>query len=129
MKPEIQIPESFLPLRPDYANKYTFGSRLIIAGSKGMTGAAVLAAKAALRAGAGLVTVACPDTERAIIATALPETMTFGAYSENGAFCAESAKEILSFVKSRKFSAMLIGPGLSCTEKTTEFVKIIMENC
>lgn len=128
MKPEIQIPESFLPLRPDYANKYTFGSLLIIAGSKGMTGAAVLAAKAALRAGAGLVTVACPDTERAIIATALPETMTFGAYSENGAFCAESAKEILSFVKNKKFSTMLIGPGLSCTEKTTEFVKIIMEN-
>lgn len=127
-KPCIELLADCLPPRPDYANKYTFGSLLIIAGSKGMTGAAVLAAKTAFRAGAGLVTVVCPDTERAIIAISLPETMTFGTYSENGAFCAESAKEILSFVKSKKFSAMLIGPGLSCTEKTAEFVKTILEN-
>lgn len=119
----------YLPTRPDNANKYTFGSLLIIAGSRGMTGAAALAAKAALRAGAGLATVACPDSERQIIAAAIPEIMTFGAYTENGAFCLKSADETLNFISSKKFSAMLIGPGLSCTDCTAAFVKKILENC
>lgn len=119
----------YMPTRPDNANKYTFGSLLIIAGSRGMTGAAVLAAKAALRAGAGLATVACPDSERLIIASSLPEIMTFGTNTENGTFCLESSEEILGFIASKKFSAILIGPGLSCTDNTAAFVKNILENC
>ena len=64
---------------------------LVVAGSRGLTGAAVLAARAALKAGAGLVTVACPESERKIIACALPEAMTFGAASAGGAFSVKAA--------------------------------------
>lgn len=124
----ISLLRKWLPMRSESANKYTFGSLLIIAGSRGMTGAAVLAARAALRSGAGLVTVACPDCERHIIAGSLPEIITFGMHSINGCFSEQAAKEILDFIKSKRFNALLIGPGMSCTEETALFTKIILSS-
>ena len=120
--------KNFLPARHEFANKYDFGSLLIIAGSCGMTGAAILAARAALRAGAGLVTIACPHSERPIIAAALPEAMTLGLSEECGAIAPSAAAEIMEFAKKRKISAILIGPGLSCSKNIAVLVKNILEN-
>jgi len=83
-----------------------------VAGSRGLAGAAILAARAALKAGAGLVTVACPESERKIIAAALPEAMTFGADSSGGSFTPKAATQVAAFARRKKIDAMLIGPGL-----------------
>ena len=64
-----------LPPRPQRAHKGTFGRVLVIGGSVGMSGAAYLAAKAAYRAGAGLVEIFAPEQNRMIYQTQLPEAL------------------------------------------------------
>ena len=63
------------PRKPD-AHKGDFGRVLVVAGSRGMSGAAVLCGSAALRGGAGLVTVACPEDVWPIVAAGNPCYMT-----------------------------------------------------
>lgn len=66
---------NFIPPRPNYSNKGTYGKILIIAGSKDISGAAVLCAEAAFRVGAGLVRVFTAEQNRQIIQRLLPEAM------------------------------------------------------
>lgn len=68
-------PESLLPKREPDGNKGTFGKVLLIAGSVNMAGAAVLAARAAYRSGAGMVKVISPEENRVILQTAVPEAL------------------------------------------------------
>lgn len=99
---------------------------LVVAGSRGMAGAAVLAVRAALKAGAGLVTVACPESERKIIACALPEAMTFGADSAGGAFSVKAAAQVAAFARLKKTDALLLGPGLGSSAGARAFaVKLL----
>lgn len=70
-----------LPARDPYGNKSTFGKVLLVAGNDKMAGAAVLAARAAYRSGAGMVKVITDPSNRAIIQGAVPEAL-FGAYSD-----------------------------------------------
>ncbi|MFM8408883.1 MAG: NAD(P)H-hydrate epimerase, partial [Alphaproteobacteria bacterium] len=67
---------ALLPARPASGHKGSHGHALIVAGSEGKSGAAALAARAAIRAGAGLVTVATPGSVRDLVAGLLPEAMT-----------------------------------------------------
>ncbi len=73
--------EALLPYRPGSGNKGTFGKVLLIAGNSHMAGAAVLAAKAAYRSGAGMVRVLTAAENRAVLQTAVPEAL-FGTYEE-----------------------------------------------
>lgn len=66
---------SLMPRRPEDSNKGTFGRVLCVCGSRGMAGAALLCAKAALRTGAGLVEILTPEDNRIILQTALPEAI------------------------------------------------------
>lgn len=117
--------EPFVAPRKAAGNKGDYGHALIVAGSVGKTGAAVLASWAALRVGAGLVTVATPEPALPVIAAHTPEIMTepltptaAGTVSmrsmENGYF--ESLLE-------RK-RAVAIGPGLTTQKETQEFVRV-----
>ena len=101
-----------LPGRRKDSHKGDYGRVLVVAGSRGMAGAAILAARAALKAGAGLVTVACPESERKIIACALPEAMTFGGDCSGGAFTLKAASQVAAFARAKKTDVLLIGPGL-----------------
>lgn len=74
-------PEALLPGRAEDGNKGTFGKILLAAGSVNMAGAAVLAAKAAYRTGAGMVKVITPEENRPILQTAIPEVL-FGTQWE-----------------------------------------------
>lgn len=103
------------------SHKGDYGRLLVVAGSRGMAGAAVLTARAALKAGAGLVTVACPESERKIIACALPEAMTFGADSADGAFSLKAAAQVAAFAGRKKMDAALIGPGLGASAGARAF--------
>jgi len=78
-----------------------------------MSGAAILASRAALRAGAGLVTAAVPESQQPIVAAALPEALTLAlAETAEGGLRAESLGRLLAAHKSRGFTALAIGPGL-----------------
>lgn len=97
--------------RPRDAHKNDFGHLLIIAGSRGMAGAALIATAAALRSGAGLTTVACPQSLLSISQIAQPCAMCVPLPEEDGAIAA-SAVPILKNALAGK-TALAIGCGLS----------------
>ncbi len=120
-------PDEFasLPLvRAVDSHKGTFGHALIIAGSFGKSGAAELSSLAALCAGAGLVTVALPDTILPIVASVQPEYMTEPLASTNvGTISLESLTNgRVSEIEKGK-TVLGIGPGLGTHPDTQEFIR------
>ena len=110
---------SLIPERDKFAHKGDFGHALLIAGSRGKTGAAVLAAKACLRSGAGLLTVHIPACGEIILQTSVPEAMV------------EIDKEwdyITQLETLSKYNAIGIGPGIGCNEKTAGVLLQLFEN-
>lgn len=110
-----------------YKNKR--GHPLIIAGSANYAGAAVLCGNAAIRSGAGLVTIGTPVSVRNVIgARVLPEVMVHGfAETPTGALSEKAFADITGFWD--KVDVVAIGSGLSATDKSTEkLVKKIIEN-
>jgi NAD(P)H-hydrate epimerase len=108
--------------------KNTHGHALVIAGSRGYTGAAVLAGDATMRAGAGLVTVATPaSAQAAVAARTMPEVMTAPlAETDRGAASDEAIEHVLRLTE--KASVVAIGPGLtSDDERTRRFVREVIE--
>lgn len=113
----IDRSDIFMPRRERDSHKGTYGHVLIIGGSKGLTGAVAMASRAALRSGAGLVSVLTPEEVWPIVAQAAgPEVMV---YPFTGT---------IPFDLSR-FSAVLIGPGLGCTGKTRVLTESLLETC
>ena len=119
----------WLPPRPSASHKGTYGRVLVIAGSTGMTGAAALASEAALRAGAGLVTLATPQHLNPILEGLLPEVMTLPLpETESGSLSASATSTILEFAEKTK-SVLAIGPGLSQDPDTVALVhQLVREN-
>ncbi|MGA1797038.1 MAG: NAD(P)H-hydrate epimerase, partial [bacterium] len=109
---------------PD-SHKGTYGHCLIIAGSEGKTGAAYLAAQGALRIGAGLVSLALPRSLNDIMEVKLTEAMTIPLPETAGRAIAPEAWDALSPHIS-KFSAIVVGPGLSQHPGTGEFVRTLV---
>ena len=112
----------WLPPRPPASHKGTYGRVLVVAGSTGMTGAAALASEAALRVGAGLVTLATPKHLNPILEGLLPEVMTLPLpETESGSLSASATSAILEFSEKTK-SVLAIGPGLSQHPDTVTLV-------
>jgi ADP-dependent NAD(P)H-hydrate dehydratase / NAD(P)H-hydrate epimerase len=108
--------------------KNSHGHVLIAAGSRGYSGAAALCGNAAMRSGAGLVTVATPSSAQPLVATrAMPEVMTQAlAETDRGAVSDEAADHFLKL--STKATVVAIGPGLtSDDDRTRRFVRQIVE--
>ena len=99
--------------RPDFSHKGTFGHALIIAGSKGMAGASVLAGKAALRSGTGLVSIHGPASNRIIVQSSVPELIFYSDKSED---------HITEIKLVDKYAAVAIGPGIGQSDETTAFL-------
>jgi NAD(P)H-hydrate epimerase len=108
-----------LPARPKDGNKGTFGRVLVVGGSHDYVGAPRLAAEAAYRVGAGLVTVAATPPVQAITAVALPEA-TYLPLEETPALKAHHAQTIIDVLP--QYDALLIGPGLSQREGVRDAV-------
>jgi len=123
-------PDEFagMPLiRAADAHKGSYGHLLVIAGSVGKTGAAVLAGQAALRTGAGLVTVATPESALSVIAGVQPEYMTEPLNATEIGSVAKSAFESLAFRNTLKDKDVLaIGPGLGQHPETQEFSRRVV---
>ncbi len=114
---------SCLPRRRNI-HKGRCGHLLIIAGSFGMAGAAALCAKAALRSGAGLVTIACPESIVPILQIHAPCAMCIPLPEENGAISSHALLVLEDALKGK--TAVAIGPGLT-RQFPPEFLKIILE--
>lgn len=99
------------------------GSVLIVAGSERFRGAAALAARGALRAGAGLVTVASIPSVCASVAAQLPEVVFHLLAEQNGAISADGAEDLVK--RMDEFDAAVFGPGLSKAPSVREFLSRI----
>lgn len=109
-----------LPNRRLDAHKGDFGKILLLAGSVGYTGAPVLSALGALRAGAGLVFLGVPESIYQIAAMKLIEPIVFPLPQQDGMLSQEALPRILE--KASSMDAVLIGPGLGCSAATEEIV-------
>lgn len=107
--------QSLLKPRETTSHKGTHGHALIIAGSKFKMGAAVIAARACLRSGVGLLTVNIPENERYILQTSIPEAML-------------SPREDIDY-DINSFSAIGIGPGIGTEKDAIEVVTRILIEC
>ena len=113
-----------LPVRARDVHKGSCGRILVLAGSLGMTGAAALAAEAALRIGAGLVTLAVPERLYPVFAAKLTEVMVMpvpddGTGHFGGLKALESALGL-----AENADVVLIGPGIGRAAETSEFVRL-----
>lgn len=116
-----------LPARPASSHKGTFGHAGILAGSVGKTGAAALAARAALRMGTGLVTVATPSSVNDVLEAKLLEAMTLPLPETKARSLARSGLDrVLAFMRAR--TAIAVGPGISTHPETVELVQSLMKH-
>jgi NAD(P)H-hydrate epimerase len=115
MYPQITNTEITSLIKPRNADSHkgTYGHSLLVAGSKGKMGAAVIAAKACLRSGTGLLTVNIPFSERVILQTALPEAML------------TDRKNAIIW---NNFSAIGIGPAIGISSKNVLLLTDIFKN-
>ncbi len=115
-----------LPARSADSHKGTYGHLLAVAGSRDKSGAAVLVGRGALRAGAGLVTVATAVSAQARVAVQQAELMTEPlAEIDEGALAESAADRVLKLATAT--TAVAIGPGLGRAEETVAAVRRILE--
>ncbi len=118
---------SLVPDRPVNSHKGTFGHVFIIAGSRGLTGAATLASLGALYSGTGLVTLGIPESLNSIMEMKLTEVMTKPlAETVDGSLSKKAKKEILNF--SSRVDVVAIGPGLSRNAETSSLILELLES-
>jgi NAD(P)H-hydrate epimerase len=111
-----------LPPRPMAGHKGTFGHLLVVAGSEGMSGAAALAATAALRSGAGLVTLGCPAGLNDVIEAQCSEAMTVPLpETPERALAGGGLDAVLGLAAER--DAVAMGPGVGRRRETTELLR------
>ena len=115
-----------MPERPTDANKGTFGTVTVAAGSKRYPGAARLAAEAAARSGAGLVQLAAPEVIQPLLVHGLPDVVHEPLPSSEGGLDSEAARALLRALNEGRSTALLVGPGLSLTTATRGFVRELL---
>ena len=114
--------------RPDDSNKGTLGSLLCICGSYGMAGAAIMAGKAALRCGIGLLKIAVPKSIYPVCTTNILESVYYPLEeTSNGVISSKNTDFLLEMCE--KSSAVVIGCGLSVCDDTKNLVQSVITNC
>ncbi|HEY7589953.1 MAG TPA: NAD(P)H-hydrate dehydratase [Candidatus Limnocylindrales bacterium] len=120
-----ELVAGLLPERPKRGHKGTFGKVLVVAGSLDYAGAALLVCRGAGRAGAGLVTLAVPESLQPLFAAKVVEATTM-ALPEDDVEEVEP-EEALARILDHEHDAMVLGPGLRPGLATTELVRHILE--
>lgn len=114
-----------LPKRRSDTHKGDYGKILLLCGSRGFTGAAYLAAMAALRTGAGLVYLGVPESIYGIEAVKLSEPVVFPLPDQDGMYSTDALDAIAKRLD--VMDAVLIGPGMGQSEGTLKMVKTVLE--
>ncbi|HZF09041.1 MAG TPA: NAD(P)H-hydrate dehydratase [Thermoanaerobaculia bacterium] len=118
--------EGLLPERDVDGHKGDYGHALLVAGSPGKAGAAILAARAAVRVGAGLVTVAVPEPLLATVDLGSVESMTLPLPAgPSGQLAAAAVDRLLAFAQGK--SALALGPGLGQETETAEAIRRLVQ--
>ncbi len=123
-----EIATSLLPLRPSYSHKGTYGHLLVIAGSVGKTGAALLCGKSALRAGSGLVTIAVPAALKVVFQAKVLEEMILALPCNTKTISKDAIKPLEEFIRERA-DVIAFGPGVGINEDTLEILKFLLTSC
>jgi NAD(P)H-hydrate epimerase len=118
---------ALLPPRPDDSHKGTYGKVLVVAGSGRYVGAAYLAGAAAVRAGAGLVTLAIPEAAQRALAGRSVET-TFLPLSDDAAApgCLTPAHADVLLSAAESYDAVALGPGIGADQATQRLVLVLL---
>lgn len=116
LKPDV---EKLLKKRRKFDHKGRFGHALLIAGSYGKMGAAVLASEACMRAGAGLLTTHIPSRGYDIVQTAVPEVM---ASIDNSEYAFTEVPAL------QQYDAIGVGPGIGMARETQKALKLLIQN-
>ncbi|MBI4689236.1 MAG: NAD(P)H-hydrate dehydratase [Nitrospirae bacterium] len=125
---EIGDVSLLIPERQRYSHKGDYGHVLVVAGSRGKTGAAFMCAKACLRAGAGLVTIGVPESLLDIFQSGVTEEMTLPLSDRgDGILSAQALDTILEFL-SNKADVLAIGPGISDADETRKLIANVVLN-
>ncbi len=129
----VTEPRLFAPLfrpRVSDSNKGLYGHVLVIAGARGKTGAAAMAGTAALRAGAGLVTIASAGSAISVIASYTPELMTEPlAETDSGSIAMRAWDDGGVAQALKRKSVVAIGPGMGSDPETVELMRRIIAEC
>jgi NAD(P)H-hydrate epimerase len=117
--------QSLIPKRPTNTHKGEYGHTLVLAGSRGKGGAAGLTGLAALRAGAGLVTLAVPESCHQALEFNPLETMTVALpETKSGCVSTKAVDVIMETLKGK--NALAIGPGLSTDKETVRLLETLL---
>jgi ADP-dependent NAD(P)H-hydrate dehydratase / NAD(P)H-hydrate epimerase len=117
--PEQKHIQRILKKRKPFSHKGNYGHAAIVAGSYGKMGAAILASKACLKTGTGLLTACIPACGYEIMQTSVPEAMVL---------CDENEKRISSGFKTDSFNTIGMGPGIGTAKETADALKQIIQN-
>jgi hydroxyethylthiazole kinase-like uncharacterized protein yjeF len=114
-----------VPRRSAEDNKYSAGSVLVVGGSKGLTGAPALTARAALRSGAGYVAACVPESLNLVFEQRLVEVVTRPCPDEDGVLKVDAADIVLEAAE--RAGAIALGPGLGRTDGTRALVGFLLD--
>jgi ADP-dependent NAD(P)H-hydrate dehydratase len=117
-----------IPPRPADSHKGTFGRVLIVAGSRGMSGAACLAGLGALRGGAGLVDVATPVSVQPLVAAHEPSWLTCALPEDADGHLDRNALPVIA-KRWESAASVAIGPGWGVTDRTRRLARLMVEQC
>lgn len=124
VKLDDEIVAGLLPKRPPRGHKGTFGKLLVIAGSLDYAGAALLVGRAAGRAGAGLVTLAVPESLQPLFAAKVVEAITMSLPEDDVEEV--DPEPALARILDHQHDAIVVGPGLRPGLATTELVRLLL---
>ena len=114
-----------VPRTQEPAHKYSAGAVMVVAGSRAMTGAAVMSVRGAERAGCGITFLATSAGAAPAVDVALTETIVYGVpEGESGGMGAEAAEEILG--RSERAAALVVGPGIGTGEEGRALVEALL---
>lgn len=121
--------DDMLPKRLNDSNKGTYKKVLVIAGSRNMAGAAIMAGKAAMRVGAGLVKICTCESNRVIVQTALMEALLC-TYEDDWVEDSKKIEKTMEMLRKELDLAdtVLIGPGIGTGKGSHDIVKFVLEN-
>jgi NAD(P)H-hydrate epimerase len=120
--------QSILPPRPRYSHKGDYGHVLVVAGSKGKTGAAFMCAKACLMSGAGLVTIGVPEGLMDVFQSRVTEEMCLPLPDRGDGTLSSKAADVITGFLENGADVLTIGPGIGVSDDTKAVINGIVKN-